>query len=546
MRSIRTKFTLLTLCAVIAALGIAAFISILSIKKLGKEDAYQMLNLMCETGAMNLESYFKGAENSVQMVSALVQDNLEEMPLDRLGIQVERVRHLFDAIAYRTNGVLTYYFRIDPEVSDTVEGFWYVNHADLDGGGFQKHKVTDITKYDTNDTSRLVWFTVPKATGKGIWLPPYITDNLNVRVISYNVPVYRKDKFIGVIGIEIDYMTLVHEVEHIRLFESGYAFLLDADRNVIYHPKMNSEQLYEHGAVPAPEYFTSQNARIQYNYDGIDKVAVWRPLSNGMRLYVTVPRSEIDRGWQHLVWDIIIISFVMLALVSAVIMRFTGHLTKPLSDLTEAAKQAGNGNYDFELDYDKDDEVGILTRTFKQLVKYTKEYIRNLNRQVFVDAMTGVKNKGAYAHFIQMLQDKMDASEEPLEFAIGVLDCDDLKVINDTYGHDKGDVYLKAASRLVCHVFLHSPVFRIGGDEFAVALMDEDYQNRDELLSQFRETRERISKAADNPWEQVNITMGLAVYDPNIDTSVIDVSRRADKIMYENKRQRKEERGKKV
>lgn len=542
MSSIRTKFTLLTLCAVIAALGIAAFISILSIKKLGKEDAYQMLNLMCETGAMNLESYFKGAENSVQMVSALVHDNLEEMPLDHLDTQVERVRHLFDAIAYRTNGVLTYYFRIDPEVSDTVEGFWYV----LDGDGFQEHKVTDITKYDTNDTSRLVWFTVPKATGKGIWLPPYITDNLDVRVISYNLPVYRKKQFIGVIGIEIDYMTLVHEVEHIRLFESGYAFVLDADRNVIYHPKMNSEQLYEQGSAPAPEYFTSQNARIQYNYDGIDKVAVWRPLSNGMRLYVTVPKSEINRGWQHLVWDIIIISFVMLALVSAVIMRFTGHLTKPLIDLTEAAKQAGNGNYDFELDYDKDDEVGILTRTFKQLVKYTKEYIRNLNKQVFVDAMTGVKNKGAYARYIQMLQDKMDASEEPLEFAIGVLDCDDLKMINDTYGHDKGDVYLKAASRLVCRVFLHSPVFRIGGDEFAVVLLDDDYQNRDELFSQFRETREKISKVADNPWEQVNITMGLAVYDPQIDTSVIDVSRRADKIMYENKRLRKEERGKVV
>ena len=149
---------------------------------------------------------------------------------------MDRVNDIFQKLAYNTNGVLTYYYRIDPEVSKNVKGFWYVN---TDDNGFQEHEVTDITEYDTNDTSSLVWFTVPKATGEGVWLPPYITENLDARVISYNVPVYHNGQFIGVIGIEIDYSTMAEVVNHITLYDNGYAFLNDDEGNIIYHPQMD-------------------------------------------------------------------------------------------------------------------------------------------------------------------------------------------------------------------------------------------------------------------------------------------------------------------
>lgn len=148
--SIRTKITLLTACAVIVALGIATAIGIVAIRNQGSRDADETITLMCRTGQLNLNSYF------------------EDASYDQLNDQVERARNLFGKVVYETNGVLTYYFRLDPEVSRTVQGFWYVN---LDGNDFKEHEVTDITKYDTNDTSQLVWFTVPKTTGKGVWLP---------------------------------------------------------------------------------------------------------------------------------------------------------------------------------------------------------------------------------------------------------------------------------------------------------------------------------------------------------------------------------------
>ena len=100
-------------------------------------------------------------------------------------------------------------------------------------------------------------------------------------------------------------------------------------------------------------------------------------------------------------------------------------------------------------------------------------------------------------------------------------------------------MYIKKASELICRVFKHSPVFRIGGDEFAVVLQNEDYQNRKELTELFDKNADEIRALAENKWEQVSIALGMAEYDPQSDTSVDDVIHRADKTMYENKRTRK-------
>ena len=536
MNSIRTKFTLLTVCAIVVALSITTFIGAVSIKKLGHNDADKMLQLISRTGALNLEAYFESVEHSVKTVSNLVQESVDGISDDQLHRHVERARNLFGQVADHTNGVLTYYYRIDPALSKTVKGFWYVN---LDGKGFQEHEVTDITQYDTNDTSRLVWFTVPKATKKGLWLPPYFTENLDVRVISYNAPVYWQDRFIGVIGIEIDYQVLASEVENIRLFENGYAFILDEKGNFVYHPQMNAASPAGQKLPAPPKELLSDSPHIHYHYNGVERSAAWMPLSNGMRLYVSVPVSEINSSWQKLVRDSILASLLVLLVVSLLTMRFAGRITKPLLDLTEAAKEVDKGNYDFKLDYNKNDEIGILANTFRQLVSHVKEHISNLDRKAHVDALTSVRNKGAFTAYLKKLQDDMDSFGEPAECALGVFDCDDLKKINDHYGHDKGDIYLKTASRLICRVFQHSPVFRIGGDEFAVVLLKDDFRNREELISQFRNSEEEICKNAENEWEQVRVTLGLAVYDPGTDGSVADVARRADRLMYENKRIRK-------
>ena len=370
MKSIRKKITLLVICAIVVSLGITTFIGAVSIKNQGKRDSDKILYLMCQTGRMDLESYFNSVEHSVKTVSTLIQGSLDGVSDDQLARHVEQAGVIFGEVARQANGVLTYYYRIDPALSETVKGFWYVN---LDAKGFYKHEVTDITQYDTNDTSRIVWFTVPKATKKGLWLPPYMTENLNVRVISYNEPVYWHDRFIGVVGMEINYRTLAQEVENIRPYNNGYAFVLNAKGEFVYHPQMNSAYLTGKELSAPPKSLLSDNTSIRYTYNGIEKEAVWMPLSNGMRLYVSAPLSEINSSWQEPVWDIIYASLTVLLLMSIITLRLAGRITKPLKELAKAAREVDSGNYDVALDYDKNDEIGVIAYTFRKLVASVKE-----------------------------------------------------------------------------------------------------------------------------------------------------------------------------
>ena len=179
----------------------------------------------------------------------------------------------------------------------------------------------------------------------------------------------------------------------------------------------------------------------------------------------------------------------------------------------------------------------LLLRSIHAEKKVLEEehLVEDLNKRVYVDALTHVRNKAGFDNYLQELQDCLDEGEE-IPFAIGVFDCDNLKQINDKNGHDKGNLYLQAASRLICRVFQHSPVFRVGGDEFITVLRNDDFENRGELVRQFEKTREEICAQAENKWDEVHISLGIAVYDPELDSCANDTVRRADKIMYENKR----------
>lgn len=530
MKSIRTKITAAAISAVIITMIIAAVFGVIAIRNIGISNSEQMLRLLCESGQKNLNSYFAGVEQEVKTVSAFIESDLTGLSDQELSEHLKNASDFFQKVVDRTNGVKTFYYRIDPAVSSDVKGFWFVNY---DRDGFREHEVTDINQYDTEDTSQLVWFTVPKTTGKPVWLPPYITDNLDVRVISYNIPVYLDKQFVGVIGIELDYSFMAELVNNITLYENGYAFINDSEGNLIYHPRMDVTTMETPPAVP--EGLDSTNTVIRYNYDGVEKMLVSLPLVNGDRLNVSVPLSEINANWQRWILMIVGVFAVLVAGFIIFFMKYTGKITKPLLELTKAAEELDQGNYEHHLDYKGDDEIGILTRTFNRVTENLKGYITDLNDLAYADALTSLHNKGAFDIYVNNLQAQLDEAGGDLEFAVCVFDCNYLKKINDQYGHDKGDLYLKETAAVICEVFDHSPVFRIGGDEFATLLLDRDYQNREELLRRFDEQCADKRSGKRNEWEQVNVARGMAVYDPEDDETVNDVVRRADKKMYDNK-----------
>ena len=163
-----------------------------------------------------------------------------------------------------------------------------------------------------------------------------------------------------------------------------------------------------------------------------------------------------------------------------------------------------------------------------------QERLNVANEKAYRDEMTGVKNKSAFKEWEAKLEAAIEDGTAK-DFAMLVCDLNGLKAVNDQFGHIMGDAYIKSASTMICSIWLHSPVFRIGGDEFAVILQGEDYENRDALMEQMNDLMEENKNQG-----QAVFASGLAEYMPGSDRSVEDVFERADSLMYENKAAMKE------
>lgn len=148
------------------------------------------------------------------------------------------------------------------------------------------------------------------------------------------------------------------------------------------------------------------------------------------------------------------------------------------------------------------------------------------------DALTGVKNRQAYLEAEKDLNEAIELGvSQP--FALVVCDLNDLKNINDTLGHRAGDQYIRSACSIICNIFKHSPVFRIGGDEFAVILRNSDYENRMELMRELEEKNQASGT--------VIVASGMAEYIAGTDFRAAEVFERADRAMYRNKENLKTE-----
>ena len=234
----------------------------------------------------------------------------------------------------------------------------------------------------------------------------------------------------------------------------------------------------------------SEKDHVQYRYKGVEKKAVWLPLSNGMKLYVSVPMSEINKGWQDMIRSTLIASLIILALASVVILRFTSRITKPLRDLTETARQVNSDHPEQKANYNKNDEIGIL-----------KSSLSHLDYKASHDELTGVLNRTGY----ELLLSGIDFDSTYMI----LFDADNFKAINDTYGHEAGDRVLIRLARVLQNSFrAEDYVCRIGGDEFVVFMVHTAKMQHDLIAAKIEEINKELSEPNDG-LPPVSISAGI-------------------------------------
>ena len=156
-----------------------------------------------------------------------------------------------------------------------------------------------------------------------------------------------------------------------------------------------------------------------------------------------------------------------------------------------------------------------------------EERLERVRALADIDALTGVKNKHAYLE-AAALMDRQIEERSTSPFAIVMLDVNDLKKVNDAAGHQAGDELLLGACKVICDIFKHSPVFRVGGDEFTVIVQGEDYTHLEDRIDEVRNHNADALR-----FGGIIIACGVAWFrDDDCVASVLD---RADRHMYEDK-----------
>ena len=163
-----------------------------------------------------------------------------------------------------------------------------------------------------------------------------------------------------------------------------------------------------------------------------------------------------------------------------------------------------------------------------------------IQRLAFYDALTGLPNRRRLISYLQELIDSADY--EAANSAVIFIDLDNFKILNDTFGHDVGDDFLKiVAKRLLNSVRQNDLVGRLGGDEFVVVLQNDNSEN---FKIAVEKIAKKILKAMEQPYmvstheHHSAASLGLYFFNPEIDT-VTEILQRADMAMYQTKAQGK-------
>lgn len=203
----------------------------------------------------------------------------------------------------------------------------------------------------------------------------------------------------------------------------------------------------------------------------------------------------------------------------------TGHPENE-ADASRPLPKGGSGARD-------GDELLILSRRIHDMHKEMERYLDYMRAQVNTDALTRIGNSSAYLERQKALEAKiLDGSAF---FLVVVFDINDLKHVNDRYGHACGDRIIRAAASVIAVVFGQANAYRIGGDEF-IAIVEQTTE--DELTARLAGIEESIAAFNQENTEYqatLSVSSGFASYIPGQDHSFRDVFIRADKQMYDRK-----------
>ena len=179
------------------------------------------------------------------------------------------------------------------------------------------------------------------------------------------------------------------------------------------------------------------------------------------------------------------------------------------------------------------DEILALANKITAMHKEMEQYLEYMHAQVNTDALTRVGNTTAYLERQKLIESAI--RDQSADFSLVLFDINDLKYINDHFGHACGDQIIRAAANVIADCFGRNNTYRIGGDEFIAVVEGTSGQKLEERLGRIDQAVAAYNQEEHEHKAVLSLSKGEAGYRPGEDHSFHEVFVRADERMYERK-----------
>lgn len=332
------------------------------------------------------------------------------------------------------------------------------------------------------------------------------------------------------------------EIENGEAYEPGYVYELEGPFALVKDKLMAGEQTPGYDVHSAEDGYLFSYCRPVFDSEGNYACSTCVDFSMD-HMY-----EDNNAFTLRLTLMILAIAAFILVMEVLIVRRW---VTIPVNELSKCAEKfsyeteedRGN-NIDLidDLDIRSEDEIGALYQLIRSMTRDSfistfrltqarqdiqdrEVRINEISEDAYKDQLTKV---GTAAAFNRDIADPDVCGGEPV---VVMFDINDLKHINDTYGHGRGDDYIRGCCAMICSKYKHSPVYRLGGDEFVVLPGGEDLREKDARLEEIRaEFAEAYANTDVEPWERYSAACGMAE-----GKTIVSALKKADEAMYEEK-----------
>mgnify|MGYP002852291396 FL=1 len=540
MKSIRTNFISTYLSATIVAFLITSAVSFYYIHYAINFHSSQAMNFLADEKAYELNNTFFNIERAVIELNNIIITTVDFERFTKDKTYAKKVENELVLTAQQFAKILgyvkTFYFCPNPEFFPDSKCIYYMNNKFNSFIDFS----FDLKTYEETDVNHVGWYYKAKEEGKPLWVGPYKNFNIDhpSNTISFATPMYIEKTFIGVVGMEIEEIVLRRITDSIN-YENGFGFLVANDGSLIFHKdfpgglKASDFQYYEN-ALTLQKFFTSEyintNENYKYKWQGKTSRLTLKRLGNDMIFALSIPEVALLEVSFSMIFHMTVILIIILAISLIIVNQLATHIITPLTSLTETTGRIARGELNTEISYKSNNEIGILAESIRKISIELKEYISYIRTQAYTDAMTGSRNKAAYMDRVKILERR--TAEDMAEFTVYIFDVNGLKRMNDTYGHEYGDMLIKDSATILRSIFKEENIFRTGGDEFVVIEESTPEEKIKKILMRFDNAVIAFNRTNDLYTEELAISKGAATFNKELDANYKSVFDRADKAMY--------------